>query len=136
MQNIPDEEGATPSRAPGGVAASGAAEGDDGGGGSGAKNSASGNSNNNTSGGGIIVLRAALGENEARAVINKWRVREGQFVSAAQILFLYQPVGVDAKDAKDAGKPGGDCAIQRYKSQRAGVVKKRLRKEGELLTKG
>ncbi|EDW92560.1 RNA polymerase II subunit A C-terminal domain phosphatase [Drosophila yakuba] len=135
MQNIADEEGATPSRAPGGVAASGAAEGDDGGGGNGAsggKSSASGNSNNNASGGGIIVLRAALGENEARAVINKWRVREGQFVSAAQILFLYQPVGEDAKP----GRPGGDGAIQKYKSQRAGVVKKRLRKEGELLTKG
>jgi len=36
--------------------------------------------------------------------------------------------------------PGGsgkaDSSIQKYKSQRAGVVKKRLRKDGELLSKG
>ncbi|XP_016972403.1 RNA polymerase II subunit A C-terminal domain phosphatase [Drosophila rhopaloa] len=125
MQNIADEKGASPSLAAGGVAAGGAAEGDDGGG---------GGNNNSSGGGGIIVLRAALGENETRAVINKWRVREGQFVSAAQILFLYQPVGDDGKPGKVTG--GGDSSIQRYKSQRAGVVKKRLRKDGELLAKG
>ncbi|XP_017061840.1 RNA polymerase II subunit A C-terminal domain phosphatase [Drosophila ficusphila] len=125
MQNTSDEEGATPSRSAGGVAAGGAADVDDsGGGGSGGTNNASG---------GIIVLRAALGENETRAVINKWRVREGQFVSAAQILFLYQPVGEDGKPGE---KAGGDSSVQKYKSQRAGVVKKRLRKDGELLSKG
>ncbi|XP_070853818.1 RNA polymerase II subunit A C-terminal domain phosphatase-like [Drosophila suzukii] len=47
---------------------------------------------------------------------------------------LYTPVG-------DDGNPGGgsgraDSSIQEYKSQRAGVVKKRLRKDGELLSKG
>ncbi|KAH8346336.1 hypothetical protein KR084_005451 [Drosophila pseudotakahashii] len=127
MQNTADEEGAKPSRAAGGVAKAGPADGDDGGGGSGGK----GGNNNNV--GGIIVLRAALGENETRAVINKWRVREGQFVSAAQILFLYQPVGEDGKPGK-AGD--SSSSIQKYKSQRAGVVKKRLRKDGELLSKG
>ncbi|XP_017070359.1 RNA polymerase II subunit A C-terminal domain phosphatase [Drosophila eugracilis] len=106
------------------------ADGDDGGGG-GEGNGGSGGSNK-TSGGGIIVLKAALGENETRAVINKWRVREGQFVSAAQILFLYQPVGDDGKPRK----AGEDSSIQKYKSQRSGVVKKRLRKDGELLSKG
>ncbi|XP_052839427.1 LOW QUALITY PROTEIN: RNA polymerase II subunit A C-terminal domain phosphatase [Drosophila gunungcola] len=148
MQNIADEEGATPSRAAGGVAAAGAAEGDDGGGGEGGSGvggvaaGGNNNSNNNSSGGvgggGIIVLRAALGENETRAVINKWRVREGQFVSAAQILFLYQPVGEDGKPGKVTSGSGdsSSSSIQKYKSQRAGVVKKRLRKDGELLAKG
>ncbi|XP_017125134.1 RNA polymerase II subunit A C-terminal domain phosphatase [Drosophila elegans] len=149
MQNIADEEGATPSRAAGGVAAAGAAEGDDGGGGGGGGGEVAAggnnNSNNNSSGGvgggGIIVLRAALGENETRAVINKWRVREGQFVSAAQILFLYQPVGEDGKPGKATSGSGdssssSSSSIQKYKSQRAGVVKKRLRKDGDLLAKG
>ncbi|XP_020815546.1 RNA polymerase II subunit A C-terminal domain phosphatase [Drosophila serrata] len=126
MQNISDEVGVPPSRKAGGVAATKAPDGDDGGG----KVGGSG-SNGGGGGGGIIVLRAALGETETRAVINKWRVREGQFVSAAQILFLYQPVGEDGKPGKS-----GDSTVQKYKSQRAGVVKKRLRKDGELLTKG
>lgn len=124
MQNLADEEGVATSRTAGGVAAAAAADGDDGGGNV-------GGSGSNGGGGGIIVLRAALGETETRAVINKWRVREGQFVSAAQILFLYQPVGEDGKPGKS-----GDSAVQKYKSQRAGVVKKRLRKDGELLAKG
>ncbi|XP_037712510.1 RNA polymerase II subunit A C-terminal domain phosphatase [Drosophila subpulchrella] len=128
MQNIADEEGATPSRAPGGVAK----DGDDGGGGS--RSGGGGGNNTNNNAGGIIVLRAALGENETSAVINKWRVREGQFVSAAQILFLYTPVGPDGKPGGGSGK--ADSSIQKYKSQRAGVVKKRLRKDGELLSKG
>jgi len=127
MQNIADEEGATPSRAAGGVAK----DGDDGGGGS---RSGGGGNNTNNNASGIIVLRAALGENETSAVINKWRVREGQFVSAAQILFLYTPVGADGKPGGGSGK--ADSSIQKYKSQRAGVVKKRLRKDGELLSKG
>ncbi|XP_017015320.2 RNA polymerase II subunit A C-terminal domain phosphatase [Drosophila takahashii] len=131
MQNTADEEGATPSRAAGGVAKAGPADGDDGGGG-GSGGSGGGNNNNV---GGIIVLRAALGENETRAVINKWRVREGQFVSAAQILFLYQPVGEDGKPGKGSSS-ASSSTIQKYKSQRAGVVKKRLRKDGELLSKG
>ncbi|KAH8234356.1 hypothetical protein KR038_008343 [Drosophila bunnanda] len=126
MQNLSDEEGVPPSRTAGGVAATKAPDGDDGGG-----NVGGSGSNGGGGGGGIIVLRAALGENETRAVINKWRVREGQFVSAAQILFLYQPVGEDGKPGKS-----GDSAVQKYKSQRAGVVKKRLRKDGELLAKG
>ncbi|KAH8290333.1 hypothetical protein KR054_001962 [Drosophila jambulina] len=130
MQNLSDEEGVPPSRTAGGVAAAKAPDGDDGGGNVGGSGSGSGGGGGG-GGGGIIVLRAALGETETRAVINKWRVREGQFVSAAQILFLYQPVGED-------GKPGkaGDSTVQKYKCQRAGVVKKRLRKDGELLAKG
>ncbi|KAH8254080.1 hypothetical protein KR032_008345 [Drosophila birchii] len=129
MQNMSDEEGVAPSRTAGGVAAAKAADGDDGGGNVGGSGTNGGGGGGG--GGGIIVLRAALGETETRAVINKWRVREGQFVSAAQILFLYQPVGEDGKPGKS-----GDSAIQKYKSQRAGVVKKRLRKDGELLAKG
>ncbi|XP_017097515.2 RNA polymerase II subunit A C-terminal domain phosphatase [Drosophila bipectinata] len=127
MQNTPDEEGAPPKAAPVGVVS--ALEGDDGGGGGEiSAGSASGSS-------GIIVLRAVLGEAETRARINKWRVREGQFVSAAQILFLYQPVGEDGKPWPGERK-AGESGIQKYKSQRAGVVKKRLRKDGEFVSKG
>ncbi|KAH8339952.1 hypothetical protein KR067_003359 [Drosophila pandora] len=130
MQNTPDEEGAPPKAAPVGVAT--ALEGDDGGGGGEISAGSAGGSS------GIIVLRALLGDAETRARINKWRVREGQFVSAAQILFLYQPVGEDGKPrAEKAGeRKAGESGIQKYKSQRAGVVKKRLRKDGELVTKG
>ncbi|KAH8402123.1 hypothetical protein KR009_009977 [Drosophila setifemur] len=144
MQNIADEEGATPKAAPGGVVA--AQEGDDGGGevekGAGSASasvSASAKVSASPSGsGGIIVLRAALGEAETRARINKWRVREGQFVSAAQILFLYQAVGEDGKPRpeKAGDRKAGESGVQKYKSQRAGVVKRRLRKDGELVGKG
>ncbi|EDW73914.1 uncharacterized protein Dwil_GK19439 [Drosophila willistoni] len=65
--------------------------------------------------------------------INKWRVREGQHVSPAQILFLYQEVNDGEICEKNQKKAGG---IQKYKSNRAGVVRKRLRKEGDLVLKG
>lgn len=78
-----------------------------------------------------IVVNAALGATETRIRINKWRVREGQFVSAAQILFLYQQLGDDGKPIKK-----DDTTIHKYKANRAGVVKKRLRKEGEIVIKG
>ncbi|KAH8371535.1 hypothetical protein KR093_007910 [Drosophila rubida] len=78
-----------------------------------------------------IVVAAALGATETRIRINKWRVREGQNVSAAQILFLYQQLGEDGKPVKK-----DDTTIHKYKSNRAGVVKKRLRKEGEIVIKG
>ncbi|XP_016947316.3 RNA polymerase II subunit A C-terminal domain phosphatase [Drosophila biarmipes] len=132
MQNTADAEGAMPSRVAGGAAK----DGDDGGGGSGSGGGSGGGGNNtNNNASGIIVLRAALGENETSAVINKWRVREGQFVSAAQILFLYTPMAADGlKPGAGSGK--ADSSVQKYKSQRAGVVKKRLRKDGELLSKG
>ncbi|KAL7735450.1 hypothetical protein ACLKA6_019561 [Drosophila palustris] len=78
-----------------------------------------------------IVVNAALGATETRIRINKWRVREGQFVSAAQILFLYQQLGDDGKPIRK-----DDTTIHKYKSNRAGVVKKRLRKEGEIVIKG
>ncbi|KAH8261273.1 hypothetical protein KR044_006260 [Drosophila immigrans] len=78
-----------------------------------------------------IVVAAALGATETRIRINKWRVREGQNVSAAQILFLYQQLGDDGKPVKK-----DDTTIHKYKSNRAGVVKKRLRKEGEIVIKG
>ncbi|KAH8269585.1 hypothetical protein KR018_009568 [Drosophila ironensis] len=161
MQNSADEAGATPEAAPGGVATDQAPA--DGGGG-GKISAASGNANANVNvnvnasgcGSGIIIVRAALGETETRARINKWRVREGQFVSAAQILFLYQPLGEDGKPstAKTVGGGAGGVAgagggggggggggaaksgVQKYKAQRAGVVKRRLRKDGDLLAKG
>lgn len=78
-----------------------------------------------------IIVNAALGETETRIRINKWRVREGQNVSVAQILFLYQQLGDDGKPVKQ-----NDSIVQKYKSNRAGVVKKRLRKEGEIVIKG
>ncbi|XP_017866445.1 PREDICTED: RNA polymerase II subunit A C-terminal domain phosphatase [Drosophila arizonae] len=94
---------------------------DDGGGGS----ASSGGSVNR------IIVNAALAPTETRIRINKWRVREGQNVSAAQILFLYQQLGEDGKPIKK-----GDSTFLKYKSNRAGVVKKRLRKEGEIVIKG
>ncbi|XP_060652892.1 RNA polymerase II subunit A C-terminal domain phosphatase [Drosophila nasuta] len=78
-----------------------------------------------------IVVAAILGATETRIRINKWRVREGQNVSAAQILFLYQQLGDDGKPIKK-----DDTTIHKYKSNRAGVVKKRLRREGEIVIKG
>ncbi|EDW02247.1 RNA polymerase II subunit A C-terminal domain phosphatase [Drosophila grimshawi] len=78
-----------------------------------------------------IVVNAVLGATETRIRINKWRVREGQNVSAAQILFLYQQLGDDGKPVKM-----DDTAVLKYKSNLAGVVKKRLRKEGETVIKG
>ncbi|ALC40754.1 Fcp1 [Drosophila busckii] len=84
-----------------------------------------------SAGANCIVVNAALGATETRIRINKWRVREGQNVSATQIVFLYQQIGDDGKPIKV-----GDTTIHKYKSNRAGVVKKRLRKEGELVQKG
>ncbi|XP_030557265.1 RNA polymerase II subunit A C-terminal domain phosphatase [Drosophila novamexicana] len=78
-----------------------------------------------------IIVNAALGATETRIRINKWRVREGQNVSAAQILFLYQQLGDDGKPIKE-----GDATFLKYKSNQAGVVRKRLRKEGEIVIKG
>ncbi|XP_064542540.1 RNA polymerase II subunit A C-terminal domain phosphatase [Drosophila montana] len=78
-----------------------------------------------------IIVNAALGATETRIRINKWRVREGQNVSAAQILFLYQQLGDDGKPIKK-----GDATFLKYKSNQAGVVRKRLRKEGEIVIKG
>ncbi|XP_022222719.2 RNA polymerase II subunit A C-terminal domain phosphatase [Drosophila obscura] len=119
MEKLGQEETAHSSR----IAVNSSKDGDDGGGGggiSGGGGSAKG-----------IVVNAALGDTETRIRINKWRVREGQFVSAAQILFLYQEVGDDGKPSKV-----GNITIQKYKSNRAGVVKKRLRKDGEMIVKG
>lgn len=82
-------------------------------------------------GGANRIVNAALGATETRIRINKWRVREGQFVSAAQILFLYQQLDDDGKPIKK-----DDSTILKYKSNRAGVVKKRLRKDGEIVIKG
>ncbi|SPP73737.1 RNA polymerase II subunit A C-terminal domain phosphatase [Drosophila guanche] len=119
MEKHGQEETAHSSR----IAGSSSKDGDDGGGGggiSGGGGSAKG-----------IVVNAALGDTETRIRINKWRVREGQFVSAAQILFLYQEVGDDGKPSK-----AGNITVHKYKSNRAGVVKKRLRKDGEMVVKG
>lgn len=94
---------------------------------------AGGGGSSGTSGGSAnrIIVNAALGATETRIRINKWRVREGQNVSVAQILFLYQQLGEDDKPVKQ-----NDSLVQKYKSNRAGVVKKRLRKEGEIVIKG
>ncbi|XP_017147522.1 RNA polymerase II subunit A C-terminal domain phosphatase [Drosophila miranda] len=119
MEKLGQEETAHSSR----IAGNSSKDGDDGGGGGGI--SGGGGSANG------IVVNAALSDTETRIRINKWRVREGQFVSAAQILFLYQEVGDDGKPSK-----AGNMTVQKYKSNRAGVVKKRLRKDGEIIVKG
>lgn len=92
---------------------------------------AGGGGSNSSGSANRIIVNAALGETETRIRINKWRVREGQNVSVAQILFLYQQLGDDGKPVKQ-----NDSIVQKYKSNRAGVVKKRLRKEGEIVIKG
>lgn len=92
---------------------------------------AGGGGSNSSGSANRIIVNAALGETETRIRINKWRVREGQNVSVAQILFLYQQLGDDGKPVKQ-----NDSLVQKYKSNRAGVVKKRLRKEGEIVIKG
>ncbi|XP_033254090.1 RNA polymerase II subunit A C-terminal domain phosphatase-like [Drosophila miranda] len=119
MEKLGEEETAHSSR----IAGNSSKDGDDGGGGGGI-----------SGGGGCangIVVNAALSDTETRIRINKWRVREGQFVSFAQILFLYQEVGDDGKPSK-----AGNMTVQKYKSNRAGVVKKRLCKDGEIIVKG
>ncbi|XP_026841478.1 RNA polymerase II subunit A C-terminal domain phosphatase [Drosophila persimilis] len=119
MEKLGQEETAHSSR----IAGNSSKDGDDGGGGGGI-----GGGGGSANG---IVVNAALSDTETRIRINKWRVREGQFVSAAQILFLYQEVGDDGKPSK-----AGNMTVQKYKSNRAGVVKKRLRKDGEMIVKG
>ncbi|XP_030378182.1 RNA polymerase II subunit A C-terminal domain phosphatase [Scaptodrosophila lebanonensis] len=111
MQKSGDEENSDFSR----NATNKSNDGDDGGGGGGPNG---------------VVVSAALGVAETRIRINKWRVREGNPVSAAQILFLYQEVGED--DKPSASNP----TVLKFKAKRAGVVKKRLRKEGDIVGKG
>uniref|UniRef100_A0A1Q3EZ87 RNA polymerase II subunit A C-terminal domain phosphatase n=1 Tax=Culex tarsalis TaxID=7177 RepID=A0A1Q3EZ87_CULTA len=56
--------------------------------------------------------------------INKWKVREGYAVTGGNIILFYECPGGPEKD------------IRRLKATKAGVVKKRLAKEGEIVEKG
>lgn len=56
--------------------------------------------------------------------INKWKVREGFSVTGGNIILFYECPGGPEKD------------IRRLKATKAGVVKKRLAKEGEIVERG
>lgn len=56
--------------------------------------------------------------------IHKWKVREGYPVTSGNIILFYELPGGPEKDVK------------RLKATKAGVVKKRLAKEGEIVDKG
>lgn len=56
--------------------------------------------------------------------ISKWKIREGSQISNGNIVLLYL-------DPDDSSK-----AIQRLKSNKCGVVKKRLYKEGDVVDAG
>lgn len=56
--------------------------------------------------------------------INKWKIREGSQISNGNVVLLYQ-------DLDDSAK-----TIKRLKSNKCGVVKKRLYKEGDVVDSG
>ena len=61
---------------------------------------------------------------EVAIKITKWKVRDGYPVSSGNIIFLYHIVNESEKD------------IKRFKSNKCGVVKKRLYKEGDTVEPG
>lgn len=61
---------------------------------------------------------------ESSIKINKWKVREGYPVTTGNIILFYECPNGSEKDVK------------RLKATKAGVVKKRLAKEGEIVDKG
>ncbi|XP_065087791.1 RNA polymerase II subunit A C-terminal domain phosphatase [Ochlerotatus camptorhynchus] len=61
---------------------------------------------------------------ESSIKINKWKVREGYPVTTGNIILFYECLNGSEKDVK------------RLKATKAGVVKKRLAKEGEIVDKG
>ncbi|XP_023032913.1 RNA polymerase II subunit A C-terminal domain phosphatase isoform X2 [Drosophila willistoni] len=85
----------------------------------------------------VVALNTEMRTRRIR--INKWRVHEGQNVAPAQILFLYQEVADDDDDAdldEDGNGKGKSADLQKYKSTRAGVVRKRLCKEHDVVLNG
>lgn len=61
---------------------------------------------------------------ESAIKIHKWKVREGYPVTSGNIILFYELPNGPEKDVK------------RLKATKAGVVKKRLAKEGEIVDKG
>lgn len=66
--------------------------------------------------------------------INKWRVREGVPVCLNQVLFLYEIPVSEEEGKAEAVKPSK--TILKFKSNRTGVVKKRLVKDGAIVQGG
>ncbi|XP_068141865.1 RNA polymerase II subunit A C-terminal domain phosphatase-like isoform X2 [Drosophila tropicalis] len=84
----------------------------------------------------VVALNTEMRTRRIR--INKWRVREGQNVAPAQILFLYQEVDDDddADQDEDGNGKEKSADIRKFKSTRAGVVRKRLCKEHDIVLNG
>lgn len=76
-----------------------------------------------------IVIKAPAEHHRIR--INRWRVREGFPVSASQVILLYEVLPAEG-DVEHASHK----IIHKFKTQRVGVVKKRLFNDGAIIKGG